>query len=206
MGKNINYAEVEDEVDKEDEFLLIAYLDFKQGKKEEWILDSGCSNHMSGNKDWFSELDKNFRHTVKLGNDTRIAVMGKGSVWLNVNRFTEVISHVFYISELKNNLLSIGQFQKKCLFILIQNEKCKVSHPKREQIMEIDMKGNRMFVLTATMETWNSTCFQMEQEGSLQKNCFGNSGTTPNFSLIFRYCTVISLHSFIPSNSFLVTF
>ena len=57
--------------------MLMAYLDFKQGTTEEWFLDSRCSNHMSGNKDWFSELDENFRHAVKLGNDTRIVVKGK---------------------------------------------------------------------------------------------------------------------------------
>ncbi|RDX99790.1 hypothetical protein CR513_17108, partial [Mucuna pruriens] len=74
-----------DKVEQEDELLLMAYVDFKQGKEDKWFLDSGCSNHMSGNKEWFSKLDENFQHTVKLGNDTRIAVMGKGSVRLNIN-------------------------------------------------------------------------------------------------------------------------
>ncbi|RDX99787.1 Copia protein, partial [Mucuna pruriens] len=56
--KKINYAKVEDMVEQEDELF----------------------NHMSGNKEWFSELDENFRHIVKLNNDTRIAMMGKGSI------------------------------------------------------------------------------------------------------------------------------
>ena len=118
---------MENKVDQEEELLLMAYLDFKQGKTEEWFLDSGCNNHnhMSGNKDWFSELDENFRHAVKLGNDTRIVIMGKGSVRLNVDRVTHIISHVYYVPELKNNLLSIGQLQEKGLSILIENGKCK---------------------------------------------------------------------------------
>ena len=52
--KKINYVEVEDKIDQKDELLLMASLDFKQGKKKEWFLDFGCSNHMSGNKNWFS--------------------------------------------------------------------------------------------------------------------------------------------------------
>lgn len=68
-----------------------------------WFLDSGCSNHMSGNKKWFLDLDEGFKHIVNLGNDNRMAVIGKGNVRMQVNRFTQVISNVYYIPELKNN-------------------------------------------------------------------------------------------------------
>ncbi|XP_058782206.1 uncharacterized protein LOC131656520 [Vicia villosa] len=54
--KKANYAELEEE-----ELLLMAYADIHQEKKEEiWFLDSGCSNHMTGNKEWFFELEENF--------------------------------------------------------------------------------------------------------------------------------------------------
>jgi len=42
-----------------------------------WYLDSGCSNHMTGNKCLFSNLNENFRENVKLGNNSSIRVMGK---------------------------------------------------------------------------------------------------------------------------------
>ena len=112
-----NYAEFEE---KEEELLLMSYVEKKHGEKEEvWFLDSGCSNHMSGNKEWFSNLDEGFRHTVKLGNDSRMNVMGKGCVRMQVNGVTQVIANVYYIPELKNNLLSIRQLQDKGLSILI---------------------------------------------------------------------------------------
>ena len=40
---------------------------------------------------------------------------------MNVNGVTHVISHVYYVPKLKNNLLSIRQLQEKDLSILIQN-------------------------------------------------------------------------------------
>jgi len=41
-------------MDEEEELILMAYVqDKKTSKKEVWFLDSGCSNHMSENKDWF---------------------------------------------------------------------------------------------------------------------------------------------------------
>jgi len=74
---------------------------------------------MSGNKDWFSELDVTYRHKLKLGNDARIVVMEKGSVQIILHGITHIFSHVFYVPELKSNLLSIGQLQEKGLMITI---------------------------------------------------------------------------------------
>lgn len=59
--KEANYAEL----NEEEELLLMANVDLHQAKREEvWFLDSGCSNHMTGNKMWFSSLDEGYRHTV----------------------------------------------------------------------------------------------------------------------------------------------
>ena len=48
--KKANYVEVKDKVEQEDELLLMASSEFKEGNDNEWFLDSGYSNHMSGNK------------------------------------------------------------------------------------------------------------------------------------------------------------
>jgi hypothetical protein len=46
-----------------------------------------------------------------------------------------MISEVFYIPELKNNLLSIGQLHERNLAILIQHGVCKIYHLVRGLIM-----------------------------------------------------------------------
>lgn len=69
------------EMEEKDELLLMAYVEEKKAAREEvWFLDSRCSNHMSGNREWFFELNEGFKQIVKLGNDSRIAVIGKGSM------------------------------------------------------------------------------------------------------------------------------
>ena len=65
-------------------------------------------------------MDVQFRQTVKLGNNSKMAVMGKGNIRMQVNGITQVISEVYYIPKLKNNLLSMGQLQEKGVAILIQ--------------------------------------------------------------------------------------
>ena len=46
---------------KEDETFLMSYVDLYEAKREDaWFLDSGCSNHMCGDRAMFSELDVKF--------------------------------------------------------------------------------------------------------------------------------------------------
>lgn len=46
-------------------------------KRNAWFLDSGCSNHMCGEKSWFCRLDEEYKKHVRLGKNTRLQVMGK---------------------------------------------------------------------------------------------------------------------------------
>lgn len=143
-NKRVNYAEL----DEEEEMLLMSHVELNNSNQEGvWFLDSGCSNHMSGNKQWFIDFDEQFRHSVKLGDDSRMPVMGKGNIKLEVGGITQVVTDVFFILDLKNNLLSIGQLQEKELAILIQGGVCKIYHPRKGLIMQSRMSANRMFVL-----------------------------------------------------------
>ncbi|KAK4440576.1 hypothetical protein Salat_0392500 [Sesamum alatum] len=125
--KEVNYTEVQEEM------LLMAFVDVDVPiKMDTWFLDSGCSNHMCGKKDYFSEIDEHFSDTVKLGDNRSVVVAGKGNVRLKVNDVVQIITGVFYVPQLRNNLLSVGQLQEKGLSFLFQHEKCKVYHPERE--------------------------------------------------------------------------
>ena len=153
----MNYAELEEKK----EMLLMSYVELNQsGREDVWFLDSGCSNHMCANKEWFSDLDKEFQHSVKLGNNSKMAVLGKGNIRLQIAGVTQVIIDVFYILELKNNLLSVGQLQERGVAILIQHGVCRVYHPKKGLIMQPAMSANRMFILLARILLKASTCFQ----------------------------------------------
>lgn len=105
-----------------------------------------------GNKVLFVELTESFQHTVKLGNNTRMEISRKGKINLEVEGVNCIIGDVFYLSELKNNLLSIGQLQEKGLAILIQSEKCKIYHPHKGIIIQSEMTTNQMFILTIRIQ------------------------------------------------------
>ena len=93
-----------------------AYVNMNKANREDmWFLDSGCSNHMCGKKEYFSDFDGSFRDSVKLGNNSSMVVTGKGNVLLEVNGIIMIITGVFYVPDLRNNLLSIGKLQAKGL-------------------------------------------------------------------------------------------
>ena len=74
-----------------------------------WFLDSGCSNHMTGNKDLFSSIDTSIQSEVKLGNDCKVTVNGKGVVPVYTKKNEKRnMNDVYFVSGLKCNLISVG--------------------------------------------------------------------------------------------------
>ena len=76
---------------------------------DEWIQDSGCSRHMTGNKDLFSFYEKVNRGNVLFGGNTKSKIIGKGTITHN----SLTISNVSHVENLSFNLLSVGQICDK---------------------------------------------------------------------------------------------
>ncbi|CAN1254957.1 hypothetical protein LINPERPRIM_LOCUS8829 [Linum perenne] len=104
---------------------------------------------MSGDKLWFLKLDTSFKCHVKLGNGSKLEVVGKGSIKLLIDQIPFIIQDVFYVPGLKTNLLSVGQLQEKGLAFSIKHGVCKIFHDQRGLLLQTTMKTNRMFVLHA---------------------------------------------------------
>ena len=86
-----------------------------QDREEDiWFLDSGCSNHMTGNRAMFSNLDEEVKSELTIGIDTKISIKGKGRVSIRVgNGEKKIVPDVYYVLGLKCNLLSVGQLINK---------------------------------------------------------------------------------------------
>ena len=128
--------------------LLMACHNEETHKKFLWYLDTGCSNHMSGEKSVFSELDEAFRDVMKFGDGSTVSVMGKGRVAIQTNRNSiQTISNVLFVPDLRTNLLSVGQLQEKGYGISIKNGVCRIEDEKLGLIAKVNMTSNRMFPL-----------------------------------------------------------
>ena len=64
-----------------DESRAQVHLRHVGGEQEQrWYLNSGASNHMTGSKEAFSELDSNVTGTVKFGDGLRVAIRGRDTI------------------------------------------------------------------------------------------------------------------------------
>lgn len=93
-----------------------------------------------------------------------MAVQGKGNIRLEVEGLPQVVTDVYYVPNLTNNLLSIGQLQEKQLTIVIENGVCKIYHHIRGLIAKSKMTINLMFLLFAKKKPRSEVCLKMEEE------------------------------------------
>ncbi|XP_010463274.1 PREDICTED: uncharacterized protein LOC104743944 [Camelina sativa] len=83
------------------------------GRDDDWYLDNGASNHMTGDRRYFSKLDDSITGKVRFGDDSRIDIKGKGSIELiDQNRELRIMIDVYFIPGLKSNIISLGQATK----------------------------------------------------------------------------------------------
>ncbi|XP_048620011.1 uncharacterized protein LOC106393659 [Brassica napus] len=75
-----------------------------------WYLDNGASNHMMGNKEFFSSLNLNTKGKVKFGDGSCVDFVEKGVVtFVCKTGEKKALKDIYYIPDLKHNMLSLGQ-------------------------------------------------------------------------------------------------
>ncbi|GLJ44734.1 hypothetical protein SUGI_0940610 [Cryptomeria japonica] len=78
----------------------------KVDDKDEWVIDSGCSHHMTRDKRKFLSLKEFTGGLVRFGDDKECMIKGRGTISLDGKHNTD---NVYYVEGLRNNLLSVGQ-------------------------------------------------------------------------------------------------
>nr|GEV66681.1 retrovirus-related Pol polyprotein from transposon TNT 1-94 [Tanacetum cinerariifolium] len=138
------YAEEE----KEESYLFMKQADLKECVKDIWYIDSGCSNHITGNRSKFERLDESEKSQIRLGDDKQIKIEGRGTAMVMLNSEKKLIPDVHFASCLAHNLLSVGQLMETGHSILFDDGKCVVTNKiTGKAIAHAYMSHNRMFPL-----------------------------------------------------------
>lgn len=106
---NGNASIVQEEYDSSDVQVVLS-IDFSK----EWIMDSGCTWHITPNKDVFEELCDQDGGYVLLGNNKACKIAEIGYVRFKFHDDSiGLLTDTRYVLYLKRNLIFLGEFYKK---------------------------------------------------------------------------------------------
>ena len=106
LDEKVNYVKEE----KEDNgIVLLACKNNDRDQDYTWYLDTSASNHMCGRRSMFVELNESVSGNVSFGDESKIPVKGKDNILILLkNGGHQLISNVYYVPNMKSNILSLG--------------------------------------------------------------------------------------------------
>ncbi|GKF02600.1 hypothetical protein Tco_0029523, partial [Tanacetum coccineum] len=119
-----------------------------------WIVDSGCSKHMTGDRSLLKNFVEKFMGTVRFGNDHFTTIIGYGDyVQGNIT-----ICHVYYVEDLRHNLFSVGQFYDGDLEVAFRSKSCYVRNLEGDDLLTGDCEPNLYTISIFNMAASSPVC------------------------------------------------
>ncbi|GJZ11465.1 retrovirus-related pol polyprotein from transposon TNT 1-94 [Tanacetum coccineum] len=116
-----------------------------------FIVDSGCTKHMTGNLTLLCNFVEKYMGTVRFGNDQFALILGYGDlVQGNIT-----INRVYYVKGLNHNLFSVGQFCDANLVVAFRKSTCFVRDLQGNDLL-IGNHGSDLYTISL-QETTSST-------------------------------------------------
>ncbi|GJU71882.1 retrovirus-related pol polyprotein from transposon TNT 1-94 [Tanacetum coccineum] len=116
-----------------------------------FIVDSGCTKHMTGNLSLLSNFVEKYLGTVRFGNDQFALILGYGDlVQGNIT-----IKRVYYVEGLNHNLFSVGQFCDADLEVAFRKSTCFVRDLQGNDLLTGN-RGTDLYTISL-QETTSST-------------------------------------------------
>ncbi|KAI0998763.1 hypothetical protein K3495_g9431 [Podosphaera aphanis] len=162
-----------------------AFLSSSTNLTSSWILDSGCSAHMTSHKELLSSLHPH-KGVVTIANGQQISVEGKGNLCLNLQTSTGgkipvTIPNVLYVPELKGgNLISESQLELDGNVIISQNGRRRVFFKEKEWMFAV-LDSSKQFVVQEDKYKALFTSYREAHE------CFGHPGESVMSNLRQKY-------------------
>jgi hypothetical protein len=111
-----------------------------RGLEDKWLMDHGCSRHMTGDKKWFSSLTPlSHKEYVTFEDDKKGKVLGTNVIKVN-DHF--VLNDVTLVDRLRYNLLSVAQLVDADLDVLFHKLDSHVLDSSGKRVCGISRIGN----------------------------------------------------------------
>ena len=127
----------------------------QQDNKSTWVIDSGCTFHMTSRRDWLLDFTECDSMMILLGDDHTVESRGCGTVRLNTNGGSiKMLKNVRYVPNLRRNLISTGTLDK--LGYLHKGGASIVSFYKGDKLAIKGNLKNGLYVLDGNTEVYEN--------------------------------------------------
>lgn len=135
----------------------------KKVESNVWYLDNGASNHMTGVRTKFKELDEKVTGRVKFGDGSTVEIKGKGSVGFRCKNGEEIVfQDVYYIPTLCSNIVSLGQLSEAGNKVILNGVYLWVYDEQRRLLMKVKRSANHLYKII--MEASDNRCLMTSAE------------------------------------------
>ena len=165
-----------------------------KGDQEEWIMDTGCSFHMTPRKEYLMDFEETKFGKVRMANNSFSEVRGVGKVKFTKRDGTSIVLQgVRYIPEISRNLISMGTLEEegnefrgsKGILRVMQNNKELMKGNRRASLYILEAQAEKSgseSLATVSGEgdqtqLWHSRMGHIGQQAMeilSKKGCFGN--------------------------------
>ncbi|GJY15459.1 retrovirus-related pol polyprotein from transposon TNT 1-94 [Tanacetum coccineum] len=127
---------------------------------DEWIKDSGCSKHITGNRKLFSTYKAYNGGNIIFGSNLRGNIIGKGTI----SHDSLIIENVEHVDNLKFNLLSVGQIcDNKCKVVFTEHDSEII---KDEKVIGRGIRKRGLYVMKLGNKPEDKICLATLDENS----------------------------------------
>ena len=118
----------------------------RKAKTNVLYLDNGASNHMTGERSVFKELDKGIIDQVRLGEGSTVNITGRGTISFKCKNSEErVLREVYFIHALCNYIISLGQLSEDGNRVVLCGEYLWVYDACGKLLMKVSKSPNRLY-------------------------------------------------------------
>ncbi|MCI13916.1 gag-pol polyprotein, partial [Trifolium medium] len=140
---------------------FIAHTSLRESSREDWYFDSGCSRHMTGVKNYLTNIEAYTTSFVTFGDGAKGEIKGIGKL---AHSGLPKLDDVLLVKGLTANLISISQLCDQGLKVNFTEGECLVSNDKNEVVMRGVRSKDNCYLWAPQEQAHSSTCLVTKED------------------------------------------
>jgi hypothetical protein len=150
--------------------MFIATLSVNDHTTSNWIIDSGVTQHMTFEQEWFTTYESIVPRKLYMGDDTVLEAITKRNIKATMQikgkMLLTTITQVLHVPKMKNSLISVSKLILEGLKMEFDKDGCKVNNVHGIVVVEARNKKN-LYLLNVNVQKENTNVAKFLNKGAM---------------------------------------